>query len=187
MPELQNSHDLVLIGAVVASHGLQGTVRVEPLTDFPERFLSLKTCFLRTRDDQLTSVTIKRCKLAPNGALITFDGIRTREAADLLRGATLEIPMSERWGLPENAFYISDMIGCDAFDEAGNRVGTLTDVLRGAQDILTLQTAQGEILVPFVNEWVGDVNLEQKRIVIRRFNELVSAEEIPPAVGEGDH
>ncbi|MCL4304582.1 16S rRNA processing protein RimM [bacterium] len=186
-PEPRSSNDLVLIGAVVAAHGLQGAVRVEPLTDFPERFRTLKECMLRMSDGTVLEIRIKRCKLATNGVLLNFDGIRTRNQAESLRGATIEISLNDRLKLPEDLFYISDMIGCIAVDESGQEVGKLSDVLRGAQDILTIQTPVGDVMVPFVDAWVGDVDLEHRRIVVRRFSELLSSEEIPPAVGERDH
>lgn len=187
MPELPNPDKLVLIGAVVASHGLQGTVRVEPLTDFPERFGSLKQCYLRGRDESVSVFSIKRCKSAPNGILITFDGIRTRDEADRLRGATLAVLEEDRWPLPQDAFYLSDLIGCDALNESGQKIGTISDVIRGAQDVLSVDSAQGEVLVPFVHEWVGNVDLAQRTVVIRKFSELAGADEIPPDVGERDH
>ncbi len=186
-PEPRNSNDFVLIGAVVAAHGLQGAVRVEPLTDFPERFQALKECTLRMPDGTTLEIMIKRCKIATNGVILVFDGFRSRNQAESLRGATLEILLKDRVELPDDLFYISDMIGCTVVDESGQEVGKLSDVLRGAQDILTVQTPMGDVMVPFVDAWVGDVDIEHRRIAVRRFSELLSGEEIPPAVGERDH
>lgn len=187
MPDTQVSPERIVIGIVVGSHGLQGTLKVEPRTDFPERFEVLKSCFLCRGDEELHIVKIKRCKFAPRGILLTLEGTKTREEADRLRGATIEIPLSERWTLPENCFYISDLIGCHAFDEAGTMIGEIEQVIRGSQDILSITTSKGEILVPFVNEWVGETDVLDRKIVIKRASELISAEEIPPELGESDH
>ncbi|MBK6766885.1 MAG: 16S rRNA processing protein RimM [bacterium] len=154
----------------------------------PERFESLKASYLlRARRLGDFEVSIKRCKIAPNGILITLDGIRTRDEADKLRGATFAVLEADRWQLPQDAYYISDLIGCDAHDESGNVVGKISSVIRGAQDILSVDSTLGEVLVPFVREWVGDVDMRQRRVVIRKFSELAEADEIPPDVGERGH
>ncbi|MCB9357141.1 MAG: 16S rRNA processing protein RimM [Calditrichaeota bacterium] len=186
MPELREPDDLVLIGAVVAAHGLQGGVRVEPLTDFPERFLELESCFLRRADGGIERVKLKRCKIAPNGVLLNLEGLKSRNDAELLRGATLLVAKEERVELPDDSFYIGDLIGCSAIDEQGREIGKLADVIRGGQDILSIETGQGELLVPFVREWVGDVHVQNRTIVILNSATLISSEEIPPALGESD-
>lgn len=187
MPDIHSASERVVIGIVVGSHGLQGTLKVDPRTDFPERFEAINTCYLCREEEDVQIAQIKRCKFAPRGILLTLDRVRTREEADRLRGATIEIPLSERWTLPENSFYISDLVGCIAFDEAGTKIGEIDQVIRGSQDILSIKSSQGEILVPFVDEWVGETDVDAKVVVIRRAGELFTAEEIPPALGESDH
>ncbi|MCB1061105.1 MAG: 16S rRNA processing protein RimM [Calditrichaeota bacterium] len=187
MPNIPGPEERVVIGVVVGSHGLQGTLKIDLRTDFPERFEGLKVCTLCKRDGSVQEVRIKRCKFAPRGILLTLEGIRTREHADILRGATIELPLSERWQLPEDSYYISDLIGCRARTESGDEFGEVEDVIRGSQDVLVLKTAKGEVLVPFVDEWVGKTDVTDKYIVIRRTAELVEPETIPPALGESDH
>ena len=187
MPDTTPSMERVVIGIVVGSHGLQGTLKVDPRTDFPERFEVLKTCYLCRGDDDALVVKIKRCKFAPRGILLTLEGIKTRDEADKLRSATIEVPLSERWTLPDDSYYISDLIGCQAIDEAGTLIGEIEQVIRGSQDILSIKAEQGEILVPFVDEWVGKTDVNAKVVVIKRAAELITAEEIPPALGESDH
>ncbi|MBL0060294.1 MAG: 16S rRNA processing protein RimM [bacterium] len=187
MPDTSASTERVVIGIVVGSHGLQGTLKVDPRTDFPERFEVLRTCYLCCGDEDAQIVKIKRCKFAPRGILLTLDGTKTREEADKLRGATIEVPMSDRWALPDDFYYISDLIGCQAVDEAGKMMGEIEQVLRGSQDVLLIKATQGEILVPFVNEWVGKTDVIARVVVIKRAAELITAEEIPPALGESDH
>ncbi len=187
MPETNSPIERVVIGIVVGSHGLQGTLKIDPRTDFPERYEVLKTCWLCRGQDEPREVNIKRCKFGPRGILLTLEGIKTRDEADTMRGATIEIPMSERWTLPENSFYISDLMGCQAVDESGKVIGTVDQVLRGSQDILVIQSQSGEFLVPFVNEWVGHTDVSVRTVVIKRSSELYTAEEIPPALGESDH
>lgn len=186
MPDTSGPSERVEIGIIVGSHGLQGTVKVNPRTDFPERFAALKSCFVCRDSSDIIEVTIRRSKFSNRMILLTFDGVRTREEADRLRGSTIEIPISERWTLPENTFYISDLIECAASDEHGQPLGTVKEVIRGPQDILVIQGESGELLVPFVSEWVGRTDINSRVIEIRNATRLKYAEEIPPAVGESD-
>lgn len=187
MPDQAETSERVVIGIVVGSHGLQGTVKIDARTDFPERFEALKSCWVCRGESEAREVRIKRCKFVTRGILLTLEGVKTRDEADKLRGATIEVPISERWALPENSFYVSDLIGCTAVDESGGTIGTVEQVIRGMQDILSIQSARGEILVPFVDAWVGETDVNARRIVIKRATELFASEEIPPAVGESDH
>lgn len=187
MPETNSPIERVVIGIVVGSHGLQGTLKIDPRTDFPERYEVLKTCWL-CRGKTSRARSTSSAAVWPSRHIADFSqGIKTRDEADTMRGATIEIPMSERWTLPENLFYISDLMGCQAVDESGKVIGTVDQVLRGSQDILVIQSQSGEFLVPFVNEWVGHTDVSARTVVIKAVVRALHSEEIPPALGESDH
>jgi len=183
----QTHNERVVIGRAVTSHGLQGTLKVEPLTEFPERFAAVKRCYLVRPDGEELEVRLKRVKPAGNILLLNFDAVKTREAADYWRGATVEIPAQERWKLPEDWFYVSDLVGCRAVNEGGQEIGLVEQVIRASQDILIIRVGTQELLVPFVNEWVGRTDTVARIVEIKRAKELLGAEELPPEVGEGDH
>lgn len=175
--ETRQESDLYLIGKVVAAHGLQGALRVLSLTDFPERFLTLKGCLCRKKNDEVTRVSVKRVKLTPKGAIIVIEGVDTREAAEAMVGAELCVTREERWPLEENMFYVSDLLNLAVVDESGVRVGEIADVTRGAQDLLHVRCVSGEVLVPLVDEWVGEINLEAGTVVVRNFTLLSNPED----------
>ena len=168
--------DLRTIGVIRAPHGLQGTVRLDPLSDFPERFLHLNECFLRRSDRTLEKAVILRVKLATRQVLITFESVCTRNDAESLRGCELCIPESETWPLPKDSYYTTDILGFRVISDSGEFIGELTDVIQGSQDILQIDGPNGELLVPFVDEWVGDVDMTAKTIVIRSWQRLVNPE-----------
>lgn len=186
-PDERRADERVVIGRVVASHGLQGTLKIEPLTEFPERFAAVKTCVLVKADGEELVVRFKRCKPTGSVLLVNVDAVKTRDEADIWRGATLEIPIVERWQLPEDWFYVSDLVGCRAIDESGKQIGVVDQVIRSSQDILVIKSSAQELLVPFVNEWVGRTDVVERVVEIKRATELLGAEEIPPELGERDH
>ena len=79
------------------------------------------------------------------------------------------------------------MIGYTIVGDEGTTVGTLAGVLEGAQDTLIVATPAGELLVPFVRAWVGEVNTETRTIEIFNWRRLTDNEEIPPAPESDDH
>ncbi len=171
--------DLRTIGVITGVHGLQGTLRVAPLSDFPERFAALRTVYLMRDGLVLGEHQVKRVKWMQAQLLLTLREVTKRENADLLRGVEVCVPESETWPLPENVYYTTELIGYTVVAEDGMTIGTLTDVVEGAQDTLVVTMPNGELLVPFVHEWVGEVNTEQRTIQILNWRRLTESEEIP--------
>ena len=180
--------DLRTIGIVAGVHGLQGTLRIASLSDFPERFAALRDVYLKREELVLGVYQVKRVKWLKEHVLLTLREITTRDAAELLRGAELCVPESETWPLPENVFYVSELIGYRVIGDDGTAIGELTSVLEGAQDTLIVTTPGGtEMLVPFVHEWVGEVNAEQRTIQVLNWRRLTESEEIPSSPEDNDH
>jgi 16S rRNA processing protein RimM len=177
--------DLRTIGFVVGVHGLQGGLRVAPLSDFPERYAALRIVYMK-RDERVTGCfTVKRSKWMKDVVLVNLREITRREDAEELRGAEICVLESDAWPLPENVYYRDDLTGFQVVDEGGIKIGELTGVVEGAQDILVIHTPAGEVLVPFVSQWVGDVDIEKRTIHILNWRDLTDVEEIPP--GSDDH
>ena len=100
--------------------------------------------------------------------VIKFEGIDTRELAEQIRGAYLEIPREEAIKLPADHFFISDIIGLEVLDEGGQHLGTITDVLEtGANDVYVLKGKDGrDNLIPAIKQVVKKVDLENKTMTI---------------------
>ena len=179
--------DLRTIGLITGVHGLQGTLRVAPLSDFPERFAALRRVYLMRDGLVLGEYEVKRIKWMQAQLLVTLREVTKRENAELLRGAEFCVPEAETWPLPENVYYITELIGFGIVAEDGTAIGKLTDVVEGAQDTLVVTTPQGELLVPFVQEGVGEVNPERRTIQVLNWRRLTDSEEIPESPETDDH
>jgi 16S rRNA processing protein RimM len=171
-----NPGELRTIGIIVAAHGLQGTAKVESLSGFPERFLTLKTCFAVRGDSVIAELSLKRVKLGVRHVLMTFREITTRDEIEKMRGCEICIPNEISHPLPKDTFYISDLIGYSGVDSDGKTFGTLKSVHVGAQDMLTFKTAQGELLVPFVETWVGKIDSVLRTIEVPEWTVLLESQ-----------
>jgi 16S rRNA processing protein RimM len=175
------------VGHVVGVHGLQGTLKVTPLSDFAERFDALATVFFLRGDEVLAQHVVKKVRWGSHHLLISFRDLTTREAAEALRDTDLCVPEEESWALPEGVYYSSDLIGFRGIGEGAVDLGSLVMIREGAQAILEFANGQTELLVPFVREWVGKVDLQARTIEILNWRELSGGEEISPEPGDHDH
>jgi 16S rRNA processing protein RimM len=176
-----------VIGVVAASHGLQGTLKLLPLSDFAERYEGLQRVYLVRGDAVLCKCTVKRAKWSGASVLLTTREITTRTEADDYRGVEVCVPESERWPLPPDVYYVSDLIGYRGVSVEGVLLGELTSVQQGAQDVLEFSGAAGELMVPFVGEWVGRVDTVAKTIEILNWERLLNPDVLEDSADSGDH
>ncbi len=159
----------VIVGLIVGVHGLRGEVKIEPHTDFPERF-GVDTTLLM--GDDLTPVTIRQSRPHKQNMLVHFEGIRGREAAESLRGGWLFIPEDEVLDLEEDSYWIHDIVGLTVQTTAGDVLGSVTDVMEtGANDVYIVRTQPGvnggrDLLLPAIEEVVQQVDVEAGLLVV---------------------
>jgi 16S rRNA processing protein RimM len=180
-----NPEDLRTIGMVIGAHGLQGTLKVNPLSDFPERYATLESVYLM-RGDSVVELRVKQTRWSNQHVLISLIDLTTRDEAETMIGAEVCVPLSESWKLPDGIYYATDLIGFAGIADDGTELGVLKDIHSGAQDLLAFVGLGKELLVPFVSEWVGRVDLQARTIEILHWQRLVEGEEIPPSATD-DH
>ena len=158
----------VVVARVGRALGVKGDLLVDVLTDEPERRL-VPGVELHVAGQQRT-LLIESDRPHGGRLCLHFAGIDDRTAAEALTGSLLEAerPDGERPEDPDE-YYDDDLIGLEVVTEAGEAVGSVTEVLHlPAQDVLAVRDSPDgpEVLVPFVAEIVPIVDLDNRRIVI---------------------
>ncbi len=99
--------------------------------------------------------------------LAELEGVVSIDTAEALRGQKIWVNAADV-ELAEDEYLWQDLIGCEVRDADSMRVlGTVTGLQEyGAQDILTIRTADGEWMLPFVRDVVCDVDLDARRIAV---------------------
>ena len=152
----------VAVGFVRAPHGIQGELAIDPMTDFPERFLPGSVVLAGD-----TKYTIRGVRTHQKALLLTLDGIDTRTKAEALRDRLLEVPEGDLPPLEEDAYYRFDIIGLQVVDEAGTILGKIEEVLEtGANDVYIVRDAESELLIPAIDSVVKEVDLETRQLVV---------------------
>jgi 16S rRNA processing protein RimM len=155
--------DRVIVGRVLTCFGLQGAVKVEPLTFDPKkRFAPGNTVECRSK-----VYTVEWSRPHGKHIVVKFAEIDSREIAELLRGDYLEIPEDEVIPLPPNSYYAFQLLGAKVSSVKGVKVGVIKDIIYGlANDVWVVKREKDELLVPAVKAAVRHVDIENKLVEI---------------------
>ena len=152
-----SSIEYVPVGRIGPPHGLDGTVYVQPDTDDPHRFAPGSRLIVAGRQ-----MSVQKTRPHPDRLLVKFAGISDRVSAQKLRGLEVFIEEHQRRTLDSQEFWPDQLEGLEARTPSGEVVGRVTEVECAAvQHRLVIETESGLRQVPFVDELVPSVNLEE--------------------------
>ena len=155
----------VVLGQIVAPHGVRGDLRIMPLTSNTQLFSDMD--YLLLPDDR--RLHIVKARPHKNIMLVTVKEVASIEEAEALRGQKVSVYREDMPELPEGRYYVGDLIGLPVLDEQGNRIGTFKDVLpTGSKDVYVIQPPEGkDILVANIPENIREIDLKNGRIIVR--------------------
>jgi 16S rRNA processing protein RimM len=164
--------DLVLVGYVTGAYGVQGWVRIRPYSSDGDALLSAKTWWLDK--PELHDVEMLQSKLHNDEVVAALMGVSGRDAAEALKGATVQVRRSHFPALDNDEFYWVDLIGLAVVNERGEHLGVVGDLMdNGAHPILRVEqpVAEGEkpapeLLIPFVDQFVKTVDHAARLITV---------------------
>lgn len=139
--------------------GLKGMVKIASMTDFPERFEVGATIIV-----QGVPRKIERTQWHKNQVRVLLEGISKTEAAEALKWEYVSVPEGDRPELDEGEFLVSDLLGMFVFEESGEELGQVDEIMDSpAHEILVV----GEVLIPLVEEFVTEIDVESNKITVR--------------------
>jgi 16S rRNA processing protein RimM len=151
----------VTIGRVVKPQGRRGEVVVEPLSDRPDRFPTLRRVWLPVTAREARPLSVVSCWPHKGRFVLKLEGVDRIEAAEALRGAELCIGEEELASLPAGSYYHHQLRGLRVVSAAAE-LGVVTDILEtgAGAAVLVVRGASGECLVPLASSFVRRVDLE---------------------------
>ncbi len=156
----------VLLGRIVAAHGVRGDVLVKTFTDEPAD-ISRYGALTDAGGGRPLELVVRRA--TSKGLIVGVRGVDDRTVAETLRGAELWVERDRLPSAEEGEFYYVDLMGLEAVDEAGAPFGKIANVVNyGAGDLLEVVLSDGgkRELVPFKLEFVPEVDIAGARVVI---------------------
>lgn len=154
---------MIRVGQVTGAYGVDGAVKVIPLTDFGDRFSPGAALVLEGSERQVEWSRAGQ----PSGLVVKLRGIDNRTIAELFRGRYLEIPEDAARHLDEGRFYHHQVVGLAVQTGSGRQMGTISEVLeRPANDVWVSRDGKVEHLIPATRDAVLEVSLEARRVVV---------------------
>lgn len=159
------------VGFLRRPHGVTGEILMDLHTDFPERFKPGRKLYLGPQHE---AATLGGVRAHGKGLLIKIRGCDTPESVGKYRNTWVYVKSSEIPPLPHGQVYKYELIGLEVIDEAGNKLGTLTEILEtGANDVYVVRDAKKEILLPAIADVILKIDMESKVMTVRLIDGLI--------------
>ena len=158
--------DFFLIAKIVSIYGREGFVRISSFSDFPERFLSLQKVYIDFFEDK-KEFFVQEVRKHKNDFLLKFQNFDNNSEVDILIGKEIFVDDNDVVKLPENYFFIHDLIGSKVFRN-NSEFGVIKDVLTyPANDVYVIDNKGKEILIPAALEFIESFDHINKIMVLK--------------------
>ena len=153
------------VGRIGRAHGILGEATIEVRTDLAEERFAIGA---QLETDNHGNLIVVSARVHNGILLLGFDGYTDRNAIEKLRDVLLysEVNIDEP-GVDEDDYHVLQLIGCQAYTVDGDLLGEVNEVLNlPGQDVLSIKSDLGEILIPFVHQLVPIVDIKAKRMTV---------------------
>ena len=153
----------IAIGIVKGVRGLSGELRIEQMSDVPDRFAAGSKILLNQKEYVISSSRYDRNKL-----LIKLNGIDTRNKAEMLNGLTLCVDSSSKIKLPPGNFFHYQLLGLKVFDGNNCYLGIIQEILQtGANDVYVIKSKEvKDLLLPAISNVITSVDLSSGKMIV---------------------
>lgn len=167
-------NDFLEVGQIVNSYGIKGFFKVVPFTDDITRFDDLDSIYIE-KNKKLEKKEIEEVKYHKHLVLLKIKGIDDINDTEQYKNCILKIDRADAVELPEDTYFITDLIGIDVYTEENEFLGNITDIFpTGSNDVYVVKDEMGkQILLPAIGEVIKEVNVEEKKMMVRLIPGLV--------------
>ena len=151
----------LVVGEVLKPQGIRGEIKIKTFTDEHTAMKEIRRVFIGDTEYKVLSFRKGEAGIAYLG----LRGVPDRNAAELLRGKSVEAERADVPPLEEGTYFIADLLGCEVHTEEGEFLGVLTDVTSLSSDIYTVKNGEKELRFPAVRGVIKSVDTQNKKIV----------------------
>ena len=157
----------IAVGKIRKPFGLKGYTYIEPLTLDVNRFSDIKECFVGLNEKSLIPLVIESVEPKGDKLTIKFKEYSDRSGIEKLTNFYIYVDEKYSIKLPDNQYFMHQLIGLKVKDEEGNELGYVKNILElPAYNLFAIEYKNREVLVPHVDEFVVSVDLVSKVIVL---------------------
>ena len=159
--------EFIKAGEIVTTHGVRGEVKVLPWVDSPETLSEFDRC----RIDGVEYI-IESCRVQKTCNLLKIEGVDTMEAAQAMRGKTLEL---YREDIDDEVIFAAELIGMEVFAE-GQCIGKIKEVLDYPGNSVYVVRGEHEYMIPAVKQFILHTDVDGNRMDVRLIEGMRSDE-----------
>ncbi len=162
------------IGQIVNTNGLKGVLKIKPFTDDIKEFEDFESIYVQ-RKNELIEFKIEEVRYVKNMVLLKLQGIDDIDEAEKYRNLYIKVNRNVMPNLPEDSYYIVDLLECEVYTEEGELLGKVDDVFNtGSNDVYVVKDELGkQILLPAIGEVIKNVDISNKKIIVKLMKGLV--------------
>lgn len=162
------------IGQIVNTNGLKGNLKIRPLTDDITRFKDLESVYIQ-KGKELLEFKIQEVKYIKNMVILKLEGIDDINEAEKYRNFYIKINRKDAVELPDDSYFIVDILNCEVFTEENEDLGKVVDVLSTrSNDVYVVKNRDNkEILLPAIEDVIKYVDIPNKKITIHLMEGLI--------------
>jgi 16S rRNA processing protein RimM len=154
--------DFLNVGQIINTHGIRGEVKVFPLTDDMYRFDDLEVVYIGDKVYEIENVKYLKDKV-----VLKLEGINSIEEAEKYKQKYIKISREDAVELPEDTYFIADILGCTVVDTEGFEYGKVKEVIQtGSNDVYWVK-GNKEVLVPVLKDIVLDIDVVNRKITMK--------------------
>ncbi|ENW1678754.1 MULTISPECIES: ribosome maturation factor RimM [Neisseria] len=161
---MTDTQNRVAMGYIKGVFGIKGWLKIAANTEYSDSLLDYPEWQL-VKDGKTVSVTLEAGKVVNGELQVKFEGIDDRDSAFSLRGYTIEIPREAFAPTEEDEYYWADLVGMTVVNKDHTVLGKVSNLMEtGANDVLMIDGEHGQILIPFVSQYIETVDTGSKTI-----------------------
>ena len=162
------------VGQIVNTFGIKGFVKVKPFTDDMERFEELKSVLVE-KNKELIEMQIEKVQYKQTVVLLKLKGIEDMDMAEKFKGCYLKIKREDARKLPEDTYFIADLIGLNVYTEEGQLLGKVDDIYNNkSNDIYVIKDELGkQILLPGIKDVIKHIDIDNEKIIVHLLKGLI--------------
>ena len=159
--------DAVIMARIAAPFGIKGWLKLQTFTEYSDSLDAFQTWFLASPKGW-EAVEVEDFAVNVKSVVAKLRGVDDRTAAEKLAKRDIAVPRSWLDQPEADEYYWIDLIGADVVNEAGEPLGKIETLMEtGANDVLVVKSVGSEILIPFVSEYLANVDRDKKVVTVR--------------------
>ncbi|HUL44185.1 MAG TPA: ribosome maturation factor RimM [Bacteroidota bacterium] len=170
--------DRFAIAGITGAFGIKGYVKLRLASGRPGGLKKRQRVYVGPSADAAVETTVEDVIVHRQNVVVKLSAITNRTDAEARRGEMLFVGEGDLQAPPQNSYFIHDLVGCSVETSDGRLLGVLDEVFHSAGgDLWSVRGGEKKFLIPAVKEFIREVRIADRVIVVRTIEGLIESQE----------